>query len=473
MRGSETAGPLPRLGEESTPTSARGPTNRGREWRTGTLVYTSSGLFILFAWLLLGDFSWSMRDRSVSPMAQWYLSQLGVSNFLFALMTGSIPALLGITIAPVVSVLSDRHRGPRGRRVPFLLITTPFAAGAMIGLGLTPLLARAAAGWFPQLDATAAALLGFCLSWTIFEIATIAGGAVFGGLLNDVVPPGLIGRFHGLFRAVSLIDGIIFNYWLMGHTPGYFTPILVGLGLFYGVSFMLVCLKIREGGYPPAGKTSQECEARRNPLAGIGSYLRSCFSKPYYVLVFLMMTMAALAFLPMNTFSIRYASHLHIGMDAYGKVVALTYLVSLLLAYPLGWLADVFHPLRVGAVTLCLYAGVMLWTATRASTGDSFLLALLLHGVCSGCYFTCSASLGNRLYPASHFARFASAAGIPISLSALFFPVAMGALIDWRGGAYHWVFPVAGGVALCALGLTLAVYRQFLSLGGIKHYSAP
>jgi hypothetical protein len=439
-------------------------------WRAGTLAYTSSGLYLLFAWLLLGDFSWSMRERSVAPMAQWYLGQLGISNLLFALLTGSIPALLGISIAPIVSVMSDRHRGPRGRRIPFLLMTTPFAAGAMIGLGLTPLLARAVTGWLPGLDATTTALIGFCLSWTIFEIATIAGGAVFGGLLNDVVPPGLIGRFHGLFRAVSLVDGILFNYWLMGHTPGYFTPILVGLGLFYGVSFMLVCLKIREGSYPPVDIASQ---MRRSPAAGIAGYLRTCFSKPYYVSVFLMMTLAALAFLPMNTFAIRYASHLHIGMDAYGKVVALTYLISLLLAYPLGWLADVFHPLRVGAVTLGLYAGAMLWTASRAATGEAFLPALLLHGVCSGSYFTCSASLGNRLYPASHFARYASAAGILISLSALFFPVAMGALIDWGGEAYHWVFPAAGGIALCGLVLTVSVYRQFLRHGGLKSYAAP
>ncbi len=470
MRISEKAAPPRCPQEDRLPGNEAGAGKGEPRWRAGTLAYTSSGLFLLFGWLLLGDFSWSMRERSVAPMAQWYLGQLGISNLLFALLTGSIPALLGISIAPIVSVMSDRHRGPRGRRIPFLLMTTPFAAGAMIGLGLTPLLARAVAGRLPGLDATTAALIGFCLSWTIFEIATIAGGAVFGGLLNDVVPPGLIGRFHGLFRAVSLIDGILFNYWLMGHTPGYFTPILVGLGLFYGVSFMLVCLKIREGSYPPVAPAGP---MRRSPAAGIAGYLRTCFSKPYYVSVFLMMTLAALAFLPMNTFAIRYASHLHIGMDAYGKVVALTYLISLLLAYPLGWLADVFHPLRVGAVTLGLYAGAMLWTASRAATGEAFLPALLLHGVCSGSYFTCSASLGNRLYPASHFARYASAAGILISLSALFFPVAMGALIDWGGGAYHWVFPAAGGIALCGLALTVSVYRQFLRHGGLQSYAAP
>jgi hypothetical protein len=41
----------------------------------------------------------------------------------------------------------------------------------------------------------------------------VIANAVFGGLINDVVPPALIGRFFGLFRAVSLLAGIIFNFW--------------------------------------------------------------------------------------------------------------------------------------------------------------------------------------------------------------------------------------------------------------------
>ena len=34
-------------------------------WTAGTLVYTLSGLSLLFCWLLWGDFALSMRERSV------------------------------------------------------------------------------------------------------------------------------------------------------------------------------------------------------------------------------------------------------------------------------------------------------------------------------------------------------------------------------------------------------------------------
>ncbi len=53
---------------------------------------------------------------------------------------------------------------------------------------------------------------------------------------------------------------------------------------------------------------------------------------------------------------IPYATSLGMSMDAYGKCLALTFLISLILAYPLGWLADVFHPLRMCIASLIGYA---------------------------------------------------------------------------------------------------------------------
>jgi hypothetical protein len=87
--------------------------------------------------------------------------------------------------------------------------------------------------------------------WAAFELATIAGGAVFGGLINDVVPKEVLGRFYGIFRMISLIDGIIFNYWLTGKIPAHFSLIMTAAGIFYGVTFMIVCLKVKEGEHPP------------------------------------------------------------------------------------------------------------------------------------------------------------------------------------------------------------------------------
>jgi len=39
-------------------------------WRTGTLVYTTAGLVVLFCWLLWGDFAWQMKERSVTSVVQ-------------------------------------------------------------------------------------------------------------------------------------------------------------------------------------------------------------------------------------------------------------------------------------------------------------------------------------------------------------------------------------------------------------------
>ena len=189
-------------------------------WRAGTLTYTSGGLVTLFLLLLWGDFAWAMRDRSVGGMAAWYLNSIGVPNLLFGLLLTSFPALVALILGPIISVKSDRHRGPRGRRIPFLLLTTPIAAFGMLGLAWTPVLARWLHGlgqpgsplgsWLHEhLGASASggrilellenemivAVVCFGVFWAAFEFATIAGQAVFGGLINDVVPKPLLGRF--------------------------------------------------------------------------------------------------------------------------------------------------------------------------------------------------------------------------------------------------------------------------------------
>lgn len=459
------------LPEKNSPNTADTPASDSpaetKKWRAGTLAYTSGGLAALFSVLLVGDFSWSMRDRSVGPMAQWYLKDLGVPNFLFALLISSFPALVGLILGPIISVKSDRHRGPRGRRIPFLLVTTPIAAAGMIGLALTPFIARSVHALMPGQSEMLVAVVCFGVFWAAFEFATIAAQSVFGGLINDVVPKEMLGRFYGLFRAVSLIDGIIFNFWLFGRVETHFTIILLVIGVFYGVSFYWVCLKVREGGYPPPSPVPPR------PFAGVAAYFRECFSRPYYVGVFVMTTVASLVFMPVNVFMIPYADSLGMDMAAYGRCLALTFAISLVLAFPLGWLCDLVHPLRVCIACLFGYAAVTAWGALHARDADSFAVALVLHGVLSGCYFTASASLGQRLYPHSRFAQFASAAGIIGSLGGMAIGPVVGGVIDLSGNAYHHTFTIGSAVAVVALILAIVVHGQFMRLGGPKGYVAP
>lgn len=462
--------PVTDLGEPpDSPTGSSGP----KLWHAGTLVYTMGGLIALFAWLLLGDFAWSMRDRSVGPMAQWYLNSLKVPNLLFGLLISSFPALIGLILGPIISVKSDRHRGKWGRRIPFLLVTTPLAAFGMIGLGFTPIVAEWVHGHFPDQSAMVVSLVCFGVFWAAFEFATIASQAVFGGLVNDVVPASLLGRFYGLFRMVSLVDGMIFNWWIYGKVPTHFTFIFVVIGLFYGIAFLLVCLRIKEGEYPPPPPDP----AKSNPVSGffreVKTYCRECFTNPYYIAVFVMLMVAGLTFAPVNTFAIPFSKSLAVPEDHYGKSLAITFAISFLLAYPLGWLSDVFHPLRTAMAALAGYLVVCVWGGLFATTEWNFLVAWVLHGVLSGTYFTCAASLGQRLFPKNKFAQFASAAGIFGSLATMVMAPAIGFTIDASQNNYRLTFYIGAGLAALALGMAMYVFGKFARLGGPKNYTAP
>lgn len=442
-------------------------------WRAGTLTYTTGGLVALFCWLFLGDFSWAMRDRSVGPIASWYLSQIGVPNLVFALLLSSFPALVNLVFVPIISVKSDRHRGKRGRRIPYLLITTPIAMFGMIGLAVSPLIAGWVHGHFPGQSEIVVATVCFAVFWAAFEFASLGGQAVFGGLINDVVPQPVLGRFHGVFRAISLLDGIIFNYWIMGLVPTHYTLILLSIGVFYGISFMWVCFKVKEGTYPPPPPPVQAEKPFMGWLIELRSYFRECFGNSYYLLLFAFMMCGWGALLPINAFAIPYANSLGIDMTRYGHSVALTYAISLGLAYFLGWLADLFHPLRLAMATLVLYALVAFWGGLYAATEKTFLVAYVLHGVISGAYLTGTASLAQRLFPRAKYAQFASAIGI---LSAPVFMVmapVVGMVIDGSGGVFRHCFTIGGGVAVTGLGLSLFVHRRFMKLGGPKNYVAP
>lgn len=414
-----------------------------------------------------------MRDRSVGPMSQWYLDQLGASSLLFGLLMSSLPALITMILGPIISVRSDRHRGRMGRRIPYLLITTPVAVAGMIGLGLTPQISHHVHQLIPTVDARVIALICFGLFWTLFEFATIAGQAVFAGLINDVVPQELLGRFYGLFRAISLIDGMIFGYWIMGLIPAHFTTILLVIATFYGVSFLWVCLQVKEGSYPPPLELPPSASLPQSVRNEVARYFRECFSNPYYVTVFLMITAAGVMLAPVNTFAMPYSRSVGVHIEQYGQVFAMSLGISLLLSFPLGWLVDLFHPLRMTMCTLVGYAVVCIWGALYATDADHFLIAWLLHCVLSGCYFTCVASLGQRLFPHLKFAQFASAAGILMALANMVISPLLGLIIDLTGQSYRHTFTAGFILAATALVLSVGVYRRFTAFGGPRNYTAP
>jgi MFS family permease len=446
-----------------------------RRWHVGTLTYTSAGLVALFCWLLWGDFAWSMKERSVQAIVQVLLKKFQASDTTLAILIGSRPALIGIIVGPIISYRSDRHRGPWGRRIPYLVITTPIAVLGIIGLACSPIFGHWLHAWLgnASINVNHSILVFFGLFWTIFEVGTLAANAVFGGLINDVVPQRFLGRFYGLFRALSLIAGMIFNFWLFGRAEKHYAWLFLSIAALYGGGFTLMCLKVKEGTYPPPRAAPEGAGVAGGFFAAVGVYARECFSNPYYLWCFAFLNIAMLSFVPVNLFSYFYAKSLNITGDRYGAYLALTYLISLVLSYFLGVLADRFHPLRAGLVTLLLYAGATMWGGIAATNVTAFGVAFVAHGVLSGCYFTTTASLTQRLFPHARFAQFASASTAIGAAATVLIGLALGRFLDLSGHVYRYTFLISCGFAVLALVSGLIVYRQFATLGGPGNYVAP
>ena len=407
-------------------------TERQKLYTIGTLSYTLSTLCTLFFLLLLGDLVWSMKERSVAQIVQLMFKRHGASDMINGLMMVSLPNALGLLLGPVISYKSDHCRSRWGRRIPYLLFTTPIAAGAMAGMAFSPAIGEtlaASLSW--SADSVTLCFLGFF--WALFEFATVIAGALFGALINDVVPHRFLGRFYGLFRIISLLVGIGFNYYLFGFAEVHYRILFLTIGALYLAGFLIMCLNVKEGEYPV-----QETEKRKSSLAAIRSYFRECFSNPYYLLVFLMLFFAVMTFAPVNSFCMFYAQSMDIPMKSYGRFLAVTYFFSLVFAYGLGALADRFHPLRIGLAMLALYGALgviaFFWIHDEFSFGISFIA----HGVIAGSYFTATASLTQRLYPQESFAQFSSAGGLLCGLGlTLLMPMA-GRFLDWIGHQYQY-----------------------------------
>lgn len=446
-----------------------------RMWKCGTLVYSTAGLVSLFCWLLWGDFTWAMKDRAVGPSATLLIRMFDVSDLVYTLIIVAFPNFTNIFLCPIVSYISDRHRGRFGRRIPFLIFTTPFIVLGLIGLGFTPMLGR----WLCRLvgpevlSYNNAGLIFFGIFWVMLDFGTTLAGSLSGALVNDVVPPELLGRFFALFRAASLIAGMLFNAFLLGLVEGYSLYIFVGVGIFYGIGLVSLCTKVKEGSYPPPAPAAASVGVKNTVFRPVETYFRQSFSIPYYRWVIAGLVFSYLAAAPFNIFSIFYAQSLQMDMHRYGLLLTLTYAVSLVMSYFLGMLADRFHPLRTSLAAQVLYLVTMLagWFSVTGDT--SFGVLLVIHGIISGCFFTLSASLGQKLFPRELFAQFNSAFAMLLAIGNVVLGPLFGWLLDHLARNYRYTFLF--GAALTALSVISLwkVFRGYLACGGDAAYTPP
>ena len=454
-------------------TTASVPAEVASSWTVGTLSYTRRGLGGLFFWLLWGDFAWATNDRVVPQLMQMLFKKYDLSDTMMGLLYSSVPITLVLLFVPVMGYLSDRHRGGWGRRIPFIFAITPLIVVSVMGLAFSTQLAaglRHVFGAALSPNHSILIFLGmFCISYQF--LITLAN-TLYAALVNDVVPQPLLGRFFGLFRVVTLGVAIGINYWLLGKAEAYYFWFFLCIGCLYGAGYTLMCLKVKEGEYPkppPQPRTGWH----ERLLFASWSYLKTAFGNKYYLWYFAAFVFTNIVYTPVNLYSVFFAKSVNMSMDAFGKYQAYSFVISLVLSYPLGYLADRLHPLRMAIGILAGYLLTMLWAFFYVKDAHTFGFAIIGHCVFSGGVMTVLLSLPQRLLPRAQFAQMAAAGWMINSLITVILAPILGMLLDCTHHAYHYTFLVGAIVAVLALFSCLVLHSKFMALGGPKNYIAP
>lgn len=253
-------------------------------FRCGTLYYTKAALFVLFGWLLWGDFCFTIFENLGGPgiLGLYLQDNFHVSNTQLYILFSLVPHTLGMILTPVISFKSDRFRSRLGRRIPFMLFTMPFLCLCAAAIGFTDDIIsylKTHLGPDSFISPVTASLLvvGFMVAGFTFFNEFV--NTVYWYLFADVVPPKFIGRFNSLFRIVASAAGFLIGNFVAGYSLTHIKVIHVSAAVLYFVGFGLMCWRVKEGEYPPV----TDVTAKTTVTEQVKIYFRECFVHPIFI----------------------------------------------------------------------------------------------------------------------------------------------------------------------------------------------
>jgi len=191
---------------------------RQPQFRVGTLHYTGFGLIMVFVWLLWGDFCFTLLDQNIPNILPLKLNQIGAGDTMNSVLNGTIAYTVTFFLAPIVSFRSDRTRTRWGRRIPYLIWSTPFVGLFLVLIGCydsltNVLIGGAARATFFGVTITRGGLSVLVLGAMLvgWDLANIFVNTVYYYLFNDVVPTRYLSRFLAMFRVVFSLAGMGFD----------------------------------------------------------------------------------------------------------------------------------------------------------------------------------------------------------------------------------------------------------------------
>jgi maltose/moltooligosaccharide transporter len=434
----------------------------------GTLVYNKKTLLSLFFWVLWGDFCLQFMGVVVASVLPLLMTQWKAPAIFIGLFVTTIPALLNFLITPLVSVWSDRHRGKWGRRIPFLLIPTPFVVLFLLGIAGTEHVAHlihrlAGDAW--TFDACRMLVLGVMI--VAFQIANMIVSSIYYYLFNDVVPEPRMGRFLGLFRIVSIAAAACFHFFVFSHADKHAPAIFAWSALLYGTGFGLMCLNVREGEYP-----EPESLDARHPAHMAFVLLKECFSTRFFR-TYAFFNGAFTFAMAWNAFMQVMQVNVGLSYADIGILMGVASGVSALASYPVGALVDRFRPFAVAiAGMILLAAGQFLYLplfAVRLPAGSAFWVmgvAVLVTTLGLGVFQGAAMPLHMYVFPKDRYGQFCGALGMLNAVSSMLGGLVAGGLTSAVQGLWGercaWAFAPIGMLASLTVCLTLLLRSQRL-----------
>ena len=451
-----------------------------KTYRCGTLSYTKKGLVVLFAWLLWGDFCFTMMEAVVPSIVPLKLKELGASSSFIGLMMSTLPGIFNTTICPWVSFKSDRHRGKWGRRMPFIIYTMPFLVLSLLFIGFSDQLG----GWLHGLflsggtitrSTVIIGLLAIFLG--MFDLFNMFVGSVYHCLFNDVVPREFIGKFMGWFRLVGVLSSAGYQYFIFKYALSHMTEIYVGAGLLYLVGFGAMFLNVKEGTYPPPDDDGEAPSLKKD----IKAFSKNCFTIPYYWNIFITTTCTSLAGTVM-VFMVFFQQSMGLDLGMIGKATAINSVIIAVLLLFAGVLVDRCNPVRTQAYVhgfnLCMPIFASVWIFADAPSPLVYFWVFVGLNVADALATAMSqCSTIPRLmsmFPSSRFGQFCGAQSLVRSGAVMLGGFLAGVYLDVMKGyfpnddtmAYKFIHPWVFVFLLIGYIFHYRAFRYWKRLGG-------
>ena len=456
-------------------------------YRTGTLVYTKVALTGLFFWLLWGDFCYTLMESVTGPIMQLKFKALDASNTEIGLILGTIPGLIYSILNPVISFKSDRYRSRMGRRIPFILFSLPPLVVSLLGLGFCDSFAlwiHEHLGILQGMSANHLAILTLGALLVIFTFFNSFVTSTFWYLFNDVVPEHFLARFLSWFRIISTLSAALYSFFIFPLSGTHSTAIFVGAALLYAGGFGLMCLKVREGQYPPP---PPYVGGQTGPLAAIKTYGAETHAFPHYWYLWICTFIGGIGSASATFALYRFIA---IGLDLrqIGIVHGSVSISVSILTLGAGWLADRYHPIRVAVagafVGLVLVAPAnLIWLFWHPAPIVAFWVTMVI-----SVGLTAPAQALNgmwdppmlmRLFPRERYGQFCSVNGVWRTLGGICGGAVTGTFLDFmtrfvgKERAYYYLPAWGIAFAIPSFMLLLKLYRSWKLHGGDDAYVAP